>query len=64
MEQLVQPNRLRERMPLWVEEEVRTDGLPSQSGNVLEAVLYRGELPHGDSREVRRQGNSFDTASM
>jgi Fic family protein len=48
MEQLVQPNKLRERMRLWVEEEVRTDGLPPQSANVLEAVLYRGELPRGD----------------
>jgi len=48
MEQLVQPNKLRERIRLWVEEEVRTDDLPPQSGNVLEAVLYRGELPRGD----------------
>ncbi|MCB0639872.1 MAG: Fic family protein, partial [Lewinella sp.] len=48
MEQLVQPNKLRERIRLWVEEEVRTDGLPPQAGNVLEAVLYRGELPRGD----------------
>ncbi|MAA80726.1 MAG: cell filamentation protein Fic [Hyphomonas sp.] len=48
MEQLVQPNRLRERIRLWVEEEVRLGGLPSQAGNVLEAVLYRGDLPRGD----------------
>ncbi|MAT64336.1 MAG: cell filamentation protein Fic [Gammaproteobacteria bacterium] len=48
MEQLVQPNKLRERIRLWVEEEVRTDSLPPQAGNVLEAVLYRGEIPRGD----------------
>lgn len=48
MEQLVQPNKLRERIRIWVEEEVRTEGLPPQCGNVLEAVLYRGELPRGD----------------
>jgi Fic family protein len=48
MEQLVQPIKLRERIRLWVEEEVRTDGLPPQAAKVLEAVLYRGELPRGD----------------
>ncbi|MEQ8857926.1 MAG: hypothetical protein RIC56_04710 [Pseudomonadales bacterium] len=48
MEQLIQPNKLRERIRLWVEEEVRTDSLPPQAGNVLEAVLYRGALPRGD----------------
>jgi Fic family protein len=42
MEQLVQPNKLRERIRRWVEEEVRTDSLPPQAANVLEAVLYRG----------------------
>ncbi|MBM68145.1 MAG: cell filamentation protein Fic [Haliea sp.] len=48
MEQLVEPNKLRERIRLWVEEEIRTDGLPPQAGSVLDAVLYRGELPRGD----------------
>lgn len=48
MEKLVQPDRLRERIRLWAEEETRSGSLPPQSGNVLEAVLYRGELPRGD----------------
>ncbi len=48
MERLVQPNRLRERILLWVEEEVRADDLPAKAGRVLEAVLFRGELPRGD----------------
>ena len=48
MEQLVQPDRLRERILLWVEEEVRTDNLPAKAGQVLEAILFRGELPRGD----------------
>lgn len=48
MEELVQPNRLRDRILLWVEEEVRADGLPAKAGQVLEAVLFRGELPRGD----------------
>lgn len=57
MEQLVQPNKLRERIRIWVEEEVRTDGLPPQSGNVLEAVLYRGELPRGDVADIVGTGD-------
>jgi Fic family protein len=52
MEELVQPNRLRDRMLLWAEEEVRGARLPVQSGLVLEAVLFRGELPRGDVAEL------------
>jgi Fic family protein len=48
MEGLVQPDRLRTRILLWAEEEVRLDKLPSKAGNILEAVLFRGELPRGD----------------
>ena len=48
MEDLVQPDRLRGRILQWVEEEVRADGLPARAGQVLEAVLFRGELPRGD----------------
>lgn len=48
MEQLVQPDRLRHRILLWAEEEIRAGTLPAKSGQVLEAVLFRGELPRGD----------------
>lgn len=48
MEKLVQPGRLRDRILLWVEEEVRANSLPAKAGQVLEAVLFRGELPRGD----------------
>jgi Fic family protein len=48
MEELVQPNRLRTRIQLWAEEEIRLNQLPPKASNVLEAVLYRGELPRGD----------------
>ena len=48
MESLMQPDRLRTRILLWAEEEIRLNNLPPKSGNVLEAVLYRGELPRGD----------------
>src|SRR5258708_7759181 len=52
MESLVQPDRLRTRILLWVEEEVRLGSLPPNSGNILEAVLYRGELPRADAGGV------------
>lgn len=48
MEGLVQPERLRARILMWVEEEIRIGQLPPKSGNVLEVVLYRGELPRGE----------------
>ena len=52
MEELVQPERLRDRILLWAEEEVRADQLPAKTGQVLEAVLFRGELPRGDVPEL------------
>jgi Fic family protein len=48
MEELVQPDRLRDRILLWVEEEVRAEALPQKAGRILEAILYRGELPRGN----------------
>jgi Fic family protein len=48
MEGLVEPNRLRTRILMWAEEESRTGSLPPQAGAILEAVLFRGELPRGD----------------
>jgi Fic family protein len=48
MEQLVQPNRLRDRIQLWAAEEVAANRLPARAGQVLQAVLFRGELPRGD----------------
>lgn len=48
MENLVQPDRLRARILLWAEEEVRLGALPTKAGHVLEAILYRGELPRAD----------------
>jgi Fic family protein len=57
MEQLVQPERLRTRILLWAEEEIRVGVLPPKSGSVLEAVLYRGELPRGDAARVVGTGD-------
>ena len=52
MESLVQPDRLRTRILLWAEEELRLDRLPPKSGSILEAVLYRGELPRADAAGI------------
>jgi Fic family protein len=52
MESLMQPDRLRARILLWAEEEIRVGELPPKSGGILEAVLYRGELPRGDAGAV------------
>jgi Fic family protein len=52
MEGLVEPGRLRTRILLWAEEEVRLRTLPAKAGSVLEALLYRGELPRGEAGTV------------
>ncbi len=56
MESLVQPDRLRTRILLWAEEEMRLDNLPPHSDAILQAVLYRGELPRGDAAAVAGVG--------
>jgi Fic family protein len=48
MEELVQPDRLRGRIMIWTEEEVRAGALPQKSSVVLAAILYRGELPKSE----------------
>jgi Fic family protein len=52
MERLMQPDQLRARILLWAEEEIRFDHLPPKSGSILEAVLYRGELPRADAANI------------
>jgi hypothetical protein len=52
MENLMQPDRLRARILLWAEEEARLGHLPAKSGTILEAVLYRGELPRGEAAGI------------
>jgi len=56
MESLVQPDRLRARILLWAEEEIRVGGLPPKSTRILEAILYRGELPRGEADMVLGTG--------
>jgi Fic family protein len=57
MEELMQPDSLRTRILLWTEEEIRLDRLPPKSGGILEAVLYRGELPRGDAGGIVGTGD-------
>jgi hypothetical protein len=57
MENLFQPDRLRVRIQLWAEEEIRLGELPPKSGSILEAILYRGELPRGDAKAAAGTGD-------
>jgi len=49
MESLIQPDRLSARILTWAEEEIRLNHLPPKSGAILQAVLFRGELPRADA---------------
>ena len=57
MEELVEPDRLRDRMLIWAVEEIRGDRLPPKSGLVLEAILYRGTLPRKDVADLLSVGD-------
>ncbi len=48
MEGLVEPDRLRARILLWAREEAQLGRLPPKGGDVIEAILFRGELPRAD----------------
>jgi Fic family protein len=56
MREVLEPERLRTRILLWAEEETRLGELPPKSGNVLAAVLYRGELPRGEVAQAVSTG--------
>ena len=48
IEGLMSPNRLRDRILIWAEEEMRSGNLPAKSDTVLKAVLLQGELARAD----------------
>ena len=48
MERLMEPGQLRARIISWADDESKIGALPAKAAQVLEAVLYRGELPRGD----------------
>ena len=56
MDSLMQPDHLRTRILLWAEEEIRLGHLPAKSAGILEALLYRGELPRGDAGSILGTG--------
>ena len=57
MERLVQPDRLRARIHRWVGEEIALGNLPAKAANILDAVLYRGELPRSELEGIVGTGD-------
>lgn len=49
---LMKPERLKDRIVLWAEEEIRAGRLAPKSDAVLRAILYRGELERGEVAEI------------
>ena len=56
MERLMDTSQLRARILLWAEEEIRLNKLPPNSAAIIEAVLYRGELPRADTANIVATG--------
>ncbi len=52
MSGLMQADRLRDRIMIWAEEEMRAGALPPKSDLVLKGVLYRGELERGEVTDL------------
>ncbi|WP_298983100.1 Fic family protein [uncultured Roseibium sp.] len=48
MEGLMKPDRLRDRIMIWAEGEMRAGNLPPKSDIVLKSALYQGEVARGD----------------
>ncbi|WP_231732860.1 MULTISPECIES: Fic family protein [unclassified Sphingopyxis] len=67
MQGLVDPNRLRTRIHRWIEEEAALGNLPLKAGAIIDAILYRGELPRSEldavvgtgDRQARRIASSL-----
>ncbi len=56
LEGLLQPDRLRARILNWADQEYRLGRLPGNAAAILEAILFRGELPRGDADTILRTG--------
>jgi|TARA_B100002003_G_scaffold203855_2_gene196670 Fic family protein len=56
MEELMQPQRLRDRIMIWCEEEIRANGLSPKSGKILSTLILQGELERGDVAELLNTG--------
>jgi Fic family protein len=49
MEELMNPKDLQVRVMVWAKEQTAAKGLAPNSDKMLEALLYRGELPRGEA---------------
>jgi hypothetical protein len=52
MEGLMRPDRLRDRIMIWAEEEIRAGALPPKSDVILKAVLYQGQIERGEAEVI------------
>lgn len=52
MSGLMQPDRLRARVLTWAEEEVRLGSFPRPALAIMEALLFRGEVPRADIASI------------
>lgn len=52
MQSLMEPDRLRDRIMIWAEEEIRAGRLPDKSDTVLRATLYEGALQRGSAADI------------
>ncbi len=48
MKSIMLPDRLRDRILIWTEEEIRAGALPPKSDTMLKAVLYQGQIERGE----------------
>lgn len=48
VEGLMRPDRLRDHILIWAEEEMRAGALPPKADTVLQAVLYQGQIERGE----------------
>ncbi len=56
MQGLMQPQRLRDRIMIWCEEEIRAGTLPARSEKVLSMLVLQGEIARGDVAELLGTG--------
>ncbi len=57
MARLVEPDQLRLRIRRWATEETDLGRLPPKAVQLLDAVLYRGEIPRGEVEEIVGTGD-------
>lgn len=57
---LMKPDRLRGRVLIWAEEEIRAGALPARSDVLLKAVLFQGQIGRGEAETIL--GTSARTA--